>query len=373
MAEDSVNLVGPGEGLPAVRLWPAETGALLLRKSHLILTAIGLVAAGVGYFLIGHRPSLGEAVAPHLGRGSRVLRVGGLPLSLDHRDDVEVLARPASEALRSALEGEGGPAVSEAMLAESVTHLLVSATASHRGTTSSGRPALPEESGSVIDQLQARQSVSGLRTTHLWREASLVVPNGSAMVPPSLGTLLAEVARRVLAGEPAPRSEFFPEPLRRRRSSEVMVMLRERGNARLWRSARGPSLATALTTAATVARNRWKERQVAMGGPIDEKLSSLDVEVVLLEDAGTLESRDVAFVNQAFTAKHGVGFEYRGAWKYRLAGERDASPVRAFEALFREHGLTADSFTRSDLRLYRLRSVPVGTSVAAGRRVPADD
>jgi hypothetical protein len=177
----------------------------------------------------------------------------------------------------------------------------------------------------------------------------------------------------MLGGAKAPKLQSFPEALRRVQPVEVMVLLRERGKARLWRSARGSSLARALLTATEVARDRWHEREQAMGGPLAPLLPKLDVEVALLIDDGTVASRDAAFVDRVFFPVHGVGYERKGSWRYMLpeatadAGRGRAS--HAYRKLFVDDGLPEDSLARRELRLYRLRVQTLALSPPA----PAPD
>jgi len=177
---------------------------------------------------------------------------------------------------------------------------------------------------------------------------------------------MAMVARRLLEGDRPPRITSFPEPLRRVSHVEVMVLLKQGGRPRLWRSARGSSLGRALVTAATVARERWQERESAMGAPLDEMLPRLSVEVALLLDDGTLGERDAAFVDRVVTAEHGVAYERKGAWRYLLpaatADEGKGHASAAFAALFEDNGLSSDSLGKSDLRPYRLAVATLGES-----------
>jgi hypothetical protein len=181
-----------------------------------------------------------------------------------------------------------------------------------------------------------------------------------------LRTGIAEVARRLVAGEEAPRLTSFPEALRRVEPVEVMVLLRSGKQARLWRSARGSSFARALLTAASVARKRWMEREQAMGGPLDKQLPALTVEVSLLEDDGEIGSRERGFVDRVVTAEHGVAYERKGAWRYYLPeathAEPGEKPSSAYARLFAEDALPEDSLRSLDLRPYRMAVRVVGVS-----------
>jgi hypothetical protein len=209
---------------------------------------------------------------------------------------------------------------------------------------------------------------------YLTPRAALYAPRTELALSPLLSGALAHVARSVVAGTPVPRVQSFPEPLRRIRNVEVMVLLSDGDRPRLWRSARGSSIARALLTAAVVARQRWMEREAAMGGPLSRVLPTLDVSVHVLDEDGTLGSRAPAFIDAVFGPEHGVAFEHRGNWRYLLPDatrERgQGSAVRAYAALFADADMAPESLDRADVRLYRLVARRVATSpaprVAAG-------
>jgi len=228
------------------------------------------------------------------------------------------------------------------------------------------------------DSLQARLArydrVPGLRGVYLARSAALYAPDPVDQLPASHRQATAVVARALIGGARAPKTSSFPASLRRLRPVEVMVLLRRGQSARLWRSARGSSIASALITAAVVARQRWHEREQAMGGPLAAHLPRMDVEVALLEDDGTVVERDPAFIDRVFSKQHGVGYERKGAWRYLLpeatAQQGKGRASRAYRKLFKDDGLSVDSFERSELRLYRLLVHTLAVSKA--EPVPAD-
>lgn len=230
---------------------------------------------------------------------------------------------------------------------------------------------------SLREALRAGAHRDGLRGVYLSPAALLFEPSVSVSLDATSRAALPRTARLLLQGVPAPRPSAFPEPLRRLRNVEVMVLLRENGRARLWRSARGRSILAALTTATRVARERWAEREQAMGGPLDEKLARLDVEVALLEEDGTIGDRNAAFVEHIFDDEHGVAYETRVAWRYMLPDATEeagqASAVRAYQQLFENNALPEDSLRRADLRFYRLVVVPLGTSTGRPPRAPVLD
>jgi hypothetical protein len=199
----------------------------------------------------------------------------------------------------------------------------------------------------------------------------LYVPDPVEPLSPEAERALRVVARRLLEGAQPPRFASYPEPLRRVRNVEVAVILYQGSTPRLWRSARGNSIARALTTAAVVARQRWAERELKMGGLLEELLPRLDVEVSLLKEDGTLTDSDPDFIDAAFTPIHGVAYQDRSAWRYFLpAATRDAgggSAARAYRKLFEDEGLSLREISRADIRLYRMVVFPLARSPAPSR------
>ena len=226
---------------------------------------------------------------------------------------------------------------------------------------------------SVRARLARYERVAGLHGLYLSHGAALYEPDVTRELSPESRDALAVVARALASGARPPRVSSFPEPLRRIRPVEVMVLLRDHERARLWRSARGTSIAGALITAATVARQRWREREQAMGAPLDKALPHLDLDVDLLEDDGTIGERAPAFIDRVFfLGIHGVGYERKGAWRYMLpdatSEESKGRPSRAYRKLFADDGLPQDSFGRHELRLYRLIVQTIATSPAPPHR-----
>jgi hypothetical protein len=232
------------------------------------------------------------------------------------------------------------------------------------------QPDLSSRAGASLESRLAHyQHVDGLRGLYLSYTAALFAPDVTSELLPEQRDALAVVARAIVGGARPPRVSSFPEPLRRLRPVEVMVLLREHERARLWRSARGSSIASALVTAASVARQRWQEREQAMGAPLEKALPRLNVDVALLEDDGTIGERAPAFIDRVFfLGVHGVGYERKGAWRYLLPEatqeESKGHPSQAYRKLFSEDGLPQDSFDRHELRLYRLVLQTIATSPA---------
>jgi hypothetical protein len=103
-----------------------------------------------------------------------------------------------------------------------------------------------------------------------------------------------------------------------------------------------------------------------MGGPIEEALPRMDVEVSLLEEDGTLGSSADAFLDRVISPLHGVAFERKGLWRYKLpsATARDGGGARGFARLFEEQGYPPEAAERPDVRLYRLVVSPLAVSPA---------
>jgi hypothetical protein len=175
------------------------------------------------------------------------------------------------------------------------------------------------------------------------------------------------VTRALFRGAREPNVASFPASLRRVERVEVMVMLSQHGEPRLWRSARGTSIARALLTAARVARDRWREREQAMGGALAQRLHQLDVDVSLLSEDGVLLDVQRVFVDRAVTAQHGVGFDHRTSWHYVLphdVAKNGKGPFAALAQQVEEQGLPLASLREGDTRVYRFLNFPLGSSKA---------
>jgi hypothetical protein len=260
-----------------------------------------------------------------------------------------------TDAIRAALDADDSAALLRALDEDDIQGVALSTTL---GTD-------PEAHG-LAARIARFEHIDGLRGAFLHPGAVLYMQS----VVASLGRdveLAAPIARRLLEGAPRPRMSSFPASYRADLSVEVMVLLRDRGRARLWRSARGSSIAAALVTAATVARRRWREREQALGGPLEERLLDLDVEVSLLEEDGTLALTTDAFVERVFGEEHGVAFESTSNWRYLLpdatAAKGDGSAVAAYHQLFQEDSLPEDSLENPGLRFYRLVVTVLGVDV----------
>jgi hypothetical protein len=326
----------------------------------LILCALAVVAGVGAYLVFGGRALPGTSGLRHeLRDRGRIAVIGDHDLMRLEAEGSRLLPADEIAGLPEALAGTDEAALAGVLQREGIGGALVDG---RRG----GRL---EEGASLEERLRAYSNFEPLRGVVLTPTAALYERRRGLTLEPPLGEVLARAARQIVGGSALPRIRSFPEPLRRTRNVEVMVMLMSGSEPRLWRSARGGSIARALVTAASVARQRWSEREQAMGGPIDQRLPRMTVKVFLLEEDGTLTDRSPSFIERVFTPAHGVAFEHRGSWHYLLpeaTRERgEGSAVRAYEALFDDAGLAPDSLQREDLRLYRLVAREVGTSPPA--------
>lgn len=339
--------------------------ALVSRPRIAVLLIVVLAVAALAVLATRHLAARAEAGLERRleGRGRVALLAGGghIDLRADGAELIDVAQLPA---LRAALAGHDPAEVVAAMRAERLGALLVGGT----GTALDGPDATVEQ------RLRAYARVPALRALYLAPAASIYVPEPLEPIPAPLSRALARVAREILEGKAPPSLESFPAPLRARVGEtdvEVMVLLREGSQPRLWRSARESSIAAALVTATSYARQRWNERERAMGGPLARMLPTLDVEVSLLIEDGTLGARDAAFVERVFTGGYGTALELRStAWRYLLpaATRSEGSAMAAYATLLAQSGLSASTLELPDCRLYRLAVVPLSVSPAPSSR-----
>jgi hypothetical protein len=329
----------------------------LSRTALVVTIALVAIAAAIGIALLLYAPppaGAAELVTELRDRG-RIAVIGGGDLARLRAEGVELIAASEIPGLDAALRGTDEARLDAILDERAIAALLVD-----------GRTRAEGEG--LAERLRRYEHLEGLRGAALTPAAALYLRRHDRELAVVHGDALARAARQIVAGGPLPRVRAFPEPLRRTRNVEVLVMLRQGDRPRLWRSARGGSIARALITAASVARERWAEREPAMGGSIDQRLPAMAVEVYLLEEDGTLHDRSGAFLERVFTPAHGVAYEDGGSWHYltpeqtRERGE--GSAVRAYRALFEEAGLPASSLETRDVRLYRLVARRVGTSLA---------
>ena len=344
---------GPG---PLGRRSPAWAAGFLL-----LAGAIG----GVGFFLLRSRSVPGtDELRQELRDRGRIAVVGAGDLLALSAPGSELVLASSVPGLLAALAGTDDDAFADVLARQAIAGILVD-----------GRRGGSLEPGASIEaRLRADGLVPAVRGVYLTPAAALYERERLVSLEPAHADALAHVARSVIGGAPPPQMRSFPEPLRRTRNVEVMVMLEQNGRPRLWRSARSGSIARGLLTAAGVARQRWTERQQTMG-PLDRELPRMIVKVFLLQEDGTIGDRAPGFLDRVITPEHGAGFEDRSSWHYLLpAATRErgqGSAVRAYRELFEESQVREGGLERSDLRLYRLvaREIavsPATTSAAGG-------
>jgi hypothetical protein len=219
-------------------------------------------------------------------------------------------------------------------------------------------------------QLSKLARVPGLTALALSPELAVYVPERSVELGDREREALVHLARALLRGAREPSLSSFPPSLRRVERVEVMVALSTPGGTPLlWRSARATSIPRALLTAARVARDRWHEREATLGGPLRERLTTLDVAVSLLVEDGTLTTANAGFVDRAVTAEHGLGFDYRSDWHYLVPGDVQkrgrGSAHRALTELCKDSALGTHIFNQEAARLYRFLVQQVGVSHAS--------
>jgi len=327
-------------------------GAMLLVGATLLWTGI------IEWPLAGDR-GLAEALVQ---RG-RVVVVGSPPQPPGPIKGTELLALQTQPELAKALAGSAPEALLAAMDAAKIRGLLVE---------TAGEFAAESLAGGMARYAH----IDDLRGLHLTPRAALYAPDPTRALSETDRYALATVARRIVGGARPPRITSFPARLRALRPAEVMVLLRQGPRPRLWRSARGNSIARALVTASVVARKRWTERESSMGGPIDRILPRLQLEVALLSDDGTVGSSEPGFIDRVFSDEHGVAYEHKGAWRYLLpnatAQAGGGSASAAYHKLFKDDGLPPDSFGRPDTRIYRLWVETLASTEPPANRAEAE-
>lgn len=227
----------------------------------------------------------------------------------------------------------------------------------------------PRSTTTVRDHLRRGSSVPEYQIAFVSERLTIYRSRPTVEVPTELADVMAYVARAILSGQTLPSIQSFPEPIRRIRSVEVMVLIHHPSGSELYRSARGSSLGRALMTAAADARGRWAQRAEYLGRPLEDALGQARVEVWLLEEDGTLGNRREAFINWAVPQNQGlgIGFEMAGVWRYALPeGISRRGAMAALNELLTETTVDEDDpMARNDLRIYRLRPRLLATSAPA--------
>jgi len=310
------------------------------------LALLGLAGFAFGWLSSETDPELCAALAQH--RLNHVYVSDSADLRCPR---VRTLA--PTPALAKLLAGNDAVALAQALIADKGSALAISYAAKLPG---------------LRGRLARYEHVAGLRGIALGSELGVYAASPQPALSAREREALAYVARALLRGAREPSVTSFPPALRRVERVEVMVLLREHGEPRMWRSAKGTSLARALLTATRVARDRWNEVEARMGGPLSQRLLDLDVEVTLLQEDGTLLSTQRSFVDRAVGPEHAVGYEYLSGWHYLLPADMakrgKGSAYVALTALLSDQGLSPAVLGESALRAYRFVAETLGVSRA---------
>jgi hypothetical protein len=315
-----------------------------------ILLVVGVLAlcSGVFCFLLFDGRLEGEIAVEWLENRGKVAVIDGAHLLRLKPLGTQFVSVEEIPSLLSSLSRHSPSDLFEAMSRSGVQGLIFS----------DREDTVPGEQTTLRERLLAYGRISGLRCAFLSPVATLYLRHPEEVLPPIAREAVAGVVRGILGGARPPRITSFPEPLRRLRETEVMVSLRQGERNRLWRSAKGNSIARALIAAASIARRRWMERESMMGDPLNDLLPKLDVDVLLLVDDGTVLVREPGFIERVFTRDHYVAYQWKGSWRYEVPDapgkiER-RSAVEAYQRLFIKNDLPVESLQRTDLRLYRV-------------------
>lgn len=340
-----------------------------LRLRGVVVALAALVLSGGAYLVLSQRTMPGaSALRERLrDRGTvPIVSARGADLGRIGAQGAQLVAADRVPGLAAALAGRDPAALAEVLDRSGVDTLLVDGRDPPRGPLTAASP--------LRARLLAYARVDGLECLYLSPLAAIYVRDlAPPITDPPLRAALARVARELLAGASPPRIGSFPEPARRTgHEVEVMVTLRAHGAARLWRSARGDSIARALITAATAARGRWTERETSLG-LLSVVLRTLEVDVSLLERDGEIGDRSPAFLDRVVTAEHGVGYDDRDGWRYVLPELLTASGTHrgaaSFQQLFRENDIR-EGLGRRDLTLFRFAITPIGESPGGSLTYP---
>ena len=318
------------------------------------LVPAAVMALAFALYLTRRNP-IEEGFAPALAGRGRVVLLGA-PFGLrPERELAGTRFVAPSAGLQEALAGTDPDAFEAAVRSLDADGILVAGRAAADTVASDA---------SYMTRLMAFGAVPDLRGVRVGTGVALY--EARPVLRTGDGQTLARLARHLLAGGAPPADDELPEELRSAQPVEVLVVVREGHRPRLWRSARGNGLGRALITAAQAARERWIERSGALGGSLEDALASHDVSVALLEEDGTLVSSSPGFLERALGPGHGVGFERPGHWRHALPRATHAaeSVAAALDALLAEDGRAPTSLADPQLRIYRLRERPLGTSRA---------
>jgi hypothetical protein len=276
--------------------------------------------------------------------------LGAVPLGLPAMETT-LLAADRVPGLAAALRGDDGVAVGAILQRAHLDGLLVRVD----GTVRGGAPS------SVGARLAALAPVSGLSAAFLDETTALYERDEPITISPEDARRLVSVARLVLSGAASPSERIFPESLRRARSVEVGIVVRDGDAPLLWRSTRGGSVARAMLDGSFAIINRWSSPLQDRYGRLRDALLTRRITVSLFHDKGVLGARTPEFLRRAAPAPGwSVGFERMASWEYvlpTLPGAAPTDPVAALRTLALERAVPAPGYLRPDVTVYRFRAV----------------
>jgi len=256
----------------------------------------------------------------------------------------------AQPTFRAALAGTDTAALTTALRGGRFDALLV------RGDGTVG------STGSALSASLARyDALPGLSATYLDPIAAVYEPAERPEVSPEDAARMVAVARLILSGAVAPPERLFPESLRRARSVELALIVRDAQEAILWRSARGGSMGRALLDVSFAILDRWSTRQQERYGRLRDALRTRTLTLAFFYDKGVLGARDAEFLRRAANpARWSVGFERVSGWEYALPpapGAPGVDPVVALTQLSHDRAVPLPGYLRPELTLYRFRAI----------------
>jgi hypothetical protein len=283
-------------------------------------------------------------------RGS-VAVLGAVPMGMPSVEST-LVAADRVPGLAAALRGNDGVAAGAALQRAHLDGLLVRVDGSLRDVGAAG---------SVAARLASLRPVSGLSACFVDESTALYERDETVVISPEDARRLVSVARLVLSGAASPSERIFPDPLRRARSVEVGIVIRDGDAPLLWRSTRGGSVARALLDGSFAIINHWGAPLQDRYGRLRTALLTQRLSVSIFHDKGVLGARTPEFLRRAAPAPAwSVGFERLASWEYvlpALPGAAPQDPAAALQTLARERSVPAPGYLRPDVTLYRFRAV----------------
>ena len=277
--------------------------------------------------------------------------LGAVPLGLPSVE-TSLVAADRVPGLAAALRGDDGVAVGAILRRAHLDGLLVRV---------DGPAPITGSPRSVGARLATLRPVVGLSAAFLDETTALYERDEPVEVTPDDARRIVAVARLVLSGAASPSERIFPESLRRARSVEVGIVVRDGDTPLLWRSTRGGSVARALLDGSFAIINRWSAPLQDRYGRLRDALLTRRISVALFHDRGVLGARTPEFLRRAAPGPTwSVGFERLASWEYvlpTLPGAAAPDPVEALRTLARERAVPAPGYLRPEVTVYRFRAV----------------